>query len=519
MDRRTVKTELTVGAFVLLALAALMFLIFKTGDLDFTSARGYELTTSLGNASGLTKGNPVTVAGVMVGEVREVVLERGRATVRIVRYPGNDIPQGTTSQLASRGLIGEKYVQLNPGRAESPPIEPGGRIPEAEGTADLEQVLGTANDFITDLREVSRSLRAVLGGPEGEASLRAIVENIEGISDKVNASLEENDQKITKIVENLERLTYALAEISEENRAALRGTVDNAEAVTAALRDQLPELLANMRSISGDLREVVGGNRENMDETLQNLRAATEKLDSSLSSVDSIAKKIDSGEGTIGKLVSDKETGERFDSILAQIEDFIGARDRFKTTFYAVGEYIGGVDKAKTRVGIRLQPRRERTYTFEVVKSPIDVVDIDRRINPDGTITTSGSLKDDKIVFTVLFGHRWRDLGVRAGLIETTAGAGLDYFFLEDDFRLYTDVWDFDSDQETLHGGNQLRPKLRVGLEYTLLENFTLAAGGYDLLNDRQKLNDAGRTYYLGLGFQFTDDDLRDLILQIPAPF
>ncbi|MCA9772394.1 MAG: MCE family protein, partial [Myxococcales bacterium] len=312
MDRRNLRTEFAVGAFVLLAVGLTMWLIFETGDLDFASARGYELVTSFENASGLTKGSAVTVAGVIVGEVDDVRLERGRARVRLRIYEGNFVPRGSTTQIGARGLIGEKFVQINPGPPENEPYATGEAIPESAGSSNLDQVLATANDMLGDLREVSRSLRNVLGGPEGEGALREIVSNLRDITGSVNRTLEANDQRIDRIIENVEKLSDTLARISEENRTGLRGTVDNMEALTATLRQELPDLMVNLRQISGNLNRVVGDNTDNMDETLENLRSATGKLDSTLASVGSIAKKIDEGQGTLGKLVSDEETARTF---------------------------------------------------------------------------------------------------------------------------------------------------------------------------------------------------------------
>jgi len=128
------------------------------------------------------------------------------------------------------------------------------------------------------------------------------------------------------------------------------------------------------------------------------------------------------------------------------------------------------------------------------------------------------NIKDDKLRFTATIGHRWRDIAFRGGLIESTGGGGIDYYLFDDSVRLYTQAWDFDPDQKD-EDGDDLLPKVQVGAEYRFLSNFTLAAGGYDLLNEGQDINDAGRSLFISLGFQFTDDDLRDLLLQVPNPF
>ena len=65
---------------------------------------------------------------------------------------------------------------------------------------------------------------------------------------------------------------------------------------------------------------------------------------------------------------------------------------------------------------------------------------------PDGhtevKTTDTQELKDD-FAISALFGWRWKDFGLRAGLIESRGGAGLDYMLLKDRLRFSADLWDF----------------------------------------------------------------------------
>lgn len=135
------RLELLVGVFVLIGLACVAYLTIRLGNVDLFGASGYRLQADFDSASGLTDGAPVEIAGVVVGRIDRIALVKNRALVTLRLRPGIQVQEDAIASIRTRGLIGEKYVQILPGGSERI-VPPGGRIRETESPADLQDLLG-----------------------------------------------------------------------------------------------------------------------------------------------------------------------------------------------------------------------------------------------------------------------------------------------------------------------------------------------------------------------------------------
>jgi phospholipid/cholesterol/gamma-HCH transport system substrate-binding protein len=132
--------ELTVGAFMLLGLVCLGYLSVRFAREEVISGDGYRVEAVFSNVGGLRGGAPVTMAGVEVGRVAAVELADYAARVTLRLDEGVKLPEDSIASVKTRGLIGEKFVAVSPGAAESM-IEAGGRIRETEAAINLESLI------------------------------------------------------------------------------------------------------------------------------------------------------------------------------------------------------------------------------------------------------------------------------------------------------------------------------------------------------------------------------------------
>ena len=89
---------------------------------------------------GLKAGSPVEIAGVPVGSVDTIVLVDDQARVVMTIRTGIKLQDDSIASIKTKGLIGEKFVQISPGGSERI-IPPNGRIKEVEPPVDLEELL------------------------------------------------------------------------------------------------------------------------------------------------------------------------------------------------------------------------------------------------------------------------------------------------------------------------------------------------------------------------------------------
>jgi len=139
MNRNIVETIL--GAVVLMVAAGFMAFFYQVTDIKPTS--GYEITAAFSKIDGLETGSPVRISGVKIGQVIDFSLDEKnyRAIVRMNIKNGIKIPTDTAAVIASDGLLGNKFMSLEPGSDEEF-IETGGQIEFTQSTPGLEQLLG-----------------------------------------------------------------------------------------------------------------------------------------------------------------------------------------------------------------------------------------------------------------------------------------------------------------------------------------------------------------------------------------
>ena len=116
MSKRGIET--VVGAFVLLGMAALLFLALKAANLaSFGDGQGYEVKARFDNIGGLKPRSPVRSAGVVVGRVTSIALDpksfQGVVTMRIDH--GLVFPKDSSAKILTAGLLGDQYIGIEAG--------------------------------------------------------------------------------------------------------------------------------------------------------------------------------------------------------------------------------------------------------------------------------------------------------------------------------------------------------------------------------------------------------------------
>jgi phospholipid/cholesterol/gamma-HCH transport system substrate-binding protein len=132
--------ELAVGLFIIAGIVCLGYLSIKLGKLEIVGERGYEIYGVFSNIGGLKVGSSVEIAGVSVGRVKSITLNNYQAHV-VLNFPkGLKIQEDAIASVKTKGLVGEKYIEISPGGSENN-IQPGARIRETQSAVDLEELI------------------------------------------------------------------------------------------------------------------------------------------------------------------------------------------------------------------------------------------------------------------------------------------------------------------------------------------------------------------------------------------
>ncbi len=133
--------EAAVGFFVMIGFICLAYLTIKLGKMELFNSNGYTVFAIFSSVSGLKTGAEIDIAGVKVGRVKSIRLDKKLPQAIVELQLNNDI-QLTDDSIASvktSGLIGDKYISIDPGGGK--PLASGGEITDTESAIDIESLI------------------------------------------------------------------------------------------------------------------------------------------------------------------------------------------------------------------------------------------------------------------------------------------------------------------------------------------------------------------------------------------
>lgn len=140
MNRMKIDLELTVGIFIIAGIICLGYLSIRLAKMEIIGGNGYEIYAIFSDIGGLKVGSPVVIAGMDVGKIKDIQMQNYEAKV-IMQLPDDiEIQEDAIASIKTRGLIGEKYLQITPGGTDEV-IKPGGRIRETVPAFDMEELI------------------------------------------------------------------------------------------------------------------------------------------------------------------------------------------------------------------------------------------------------------------------------------------------------------------------------------------------------------------------------------------
>ena len=474
------STAAKVGAFFLVVLIITCLLIWKIEALRFGHGAGRHITIEFADVTGLDEKSLVRLAGVPVGRVSKIHLDKGGKAIVEIQLDGDvDLRQGASGSIASRGLLGDKYVELIPGPVGAPALPEGTNL-QGDVPISFDQITKLARDIGVELKDISQNLNKSLGGAAGEERLTNIVENVRVISEELKLLVLNNRASVNDSIANLREFSTMLTKLTDR--------VDRLVAVNEA----------NVTSGIGNIKEVSG------------------KLETTADNLNQITTKMREGEGTFGKLIQSDETHQNLNDALKEVKQGIASLSGTLSKASKIGldfdlhsEYLSRNSKGQGAFNVDVIPESDkpRFYRLGINTLPNGLRSKDTSVItttfPDGhtevkTIQTVDF--QDKYAFTAQVGWRYGEFTGRAGVMESRAGVGLDYELLKRRLRLTAEVFDFSRDELSAHA--------RVLGRYFVSPSVYVTAGWDDFLNRSRKQD----SMLLGAGVRWGDDDLKYLI-------
>jgi phospholipid/cholesterol/gamma-HCH transport system substrate-binding protein len=291
-DRRT---ELRVGLFIAAAVVIGGALAFFIGEERSLFSSKTDFYAVFDDVAGLRAGSPVRVSGVSSGTVTSVRFRDGggvQVDFDITADARDLIRQGSEARLGSKGLLGDRLIDIRPGEGDLLPE--GSQIPTGP-TEGLEAVLGQAGSIMADARGALRNVRTATE-PFSEPELLTDRE----LSDRLDATL----TNLSAASAELSRSARSVRVIADEVRTG-DGTAheliygdEGSRLITNAAdaSAEVAQLLRAVREGDGTVHDLIY--EDSGEEIIANLEEASEDLRL-------VMEDIRAGRGPIGGLLTD----------------------------------------------------------------------------------------------------------------------------------------------------------------------------------------------------------------------
>ena len=109
--------EAVVGIFVVIGLVCIGYMTVKLGNVGFFGDNTYSLFAKFNTVTGLREGNPVIMLGLDIGKVQKFTMdqENQQVSVEFKINKGIEIYDDAIASIKTEGLIGDKYLAIDPG--------------------------------------------------------------------------------------------------------------------------------------------------------------------------------------------------------------------------------------------------------------------------------------------------------------------------------------------------------------------------------------------------------------------
>lgn len=242
---------------------------------------GYPLYARFPWGQGLRTGQPVLLAGITVGTVDQIRLDRSGSGSVVVRLRINErelIPSTSTAAVKPNGIFGDMLVALQPTRSTPESFTAGDTVPTGPAEPSMEVLLRRLDTMSTNVRDVTQAfeMQLVRGG---------------GIED-FRQTLAQTNRFVTQ-------LSAIAAEQSRQMSLTMATFRRSVAAVDSARLDSVVR---------------------NMEATSANLTRLTTTLTETSTELNQVVTKINSGTGSLGRLVNDTTLYSNMRNLLARVD-------------------------------------------------------------------------------------------------------------------------------------------------------------------------------------------------------
>lgn len=285
--------ELKVGLLVIAAVAIFIFAVWLAKGHRY-GQQFYAVSIMFPEVGALGVGDPVAVSGVTKGKVKKIALDEGMVRVEIDLSSDIMLKEDAVFIIKNIGLMGERFVAVKTGVSQK-------RLdlsrPAIGGfDAGIPEVMGMMGEVIDRMNTMTGSLERTAVSPATLDKFTETINNLQSISQRLEAATAKNLPKIDRTVANLTDLSDSLKAGFRRNLTHIDSAAQNFDAGSqrfAAILSDFEDVSARLKSFAHDLDESQGSLRMFMEDRrlYDDLRTTAQNLDSLVSEIRANPKK------------------------------------------------------------------------------------------------------------------------------------------------------------------------------------------------------------------------------------
>lgn len=251
---KTTPSNIRLGLFVTIGTLVLVVALYLIGSNQSMFGSTIRISAQFYNVNGLMQGNNVRYAGIDIGTVDKIKIENDSSVtvyMLIEKKHSQYIKKNALAAIGTDGLMGNKLVNINPGRGSSEPVVDGDMIASLK-PVETDEMIRTLNATNENLEAITGDLRSFTSRINTDKGLLRLIEDSVAV-ENIRIAL----QSIREASENANRITIQINNLTQSiNRGeGLAGVLikDNKTA------EGLKNTVANLEQISDSLDQVVAG--------------------------------------------------------------------------------------------------------------------------------------------------------------------------------------------------------------------------------------------------------------------
>lgn len=302
-----------VAGLIIVSLLLLAYGVYRVGKVFDIFASRYELSTLVPSALGLRPGAPVTLAGQRIGQVkaiefipvnRKVGDDNLRIVIAVADGVQDQIRADSRAFLRTQGLLGDKFVDIEPGSSGARILQPGDTLPAGE-SIDIDQFITLAAGALDQATGIVMNLQELTGGlSRGEGTMGQLLRD-----DQLYANLNSATVEMRNMLAQINRADGTFGRLVRD----------------PAMYEQIHSAISRMDSLGAMILHGDGSMAQLLrsDTLYRSMLGTLTTADSAVTDLSSFINRFTTGDGTIQRMMSDPELYDQFLRAVTDVQALI----------------------------------------------------------------------------------------------------------------------------------------------------------------------------------------------------